>query len=239
MWNIPGVSGSKESACSVGDSGSISGSGRLILWRKEWLPTLLFLSGEFHGQRSLVGCSPQVTKNWTQLSNEHFIQHLHIPTPSGHTFYVCLIPISHLKPGSQSPNDLPGLFGSGSAGLGLHPAALGPRAAGPLHAMSRLCKRIPLPGGSVTSRGLKRRQLCSCTAQKPKSNPHRCQMTPMSGKGAGGGPALLPGTPESVGQEEGGLGSFCSNLLIFSYISLKKRYPFKLTPRLCMGEQQP
>ena len=25
-----------------------------ILWRREWLPTLIFLPGEFHGQRSLV-----------------------------------------------------------------------------------------------------------------------------------------------------------------------------------------
>ena len=29
-----------------------------ILWRREWLPTLVFLPGEFHGQRSLVGFSP-------------------------------------------------------------------------------------------------------------------------------------------------------------------------------------
>ena len=29
-----------------------------ILWRREWQPTLVFLPGEFHGQRSLTGCSP-------------------------------------------------------------------------------------------------------------------------------------------------------------------------------------
>ena len=29
-----------------------------IPWRREWLPTPLFLPGEFHGQRSLVGLSP-------------------------------------------------------------------------------------------------------------------------------------------------------------------------------------
>ena len=29
-----------------------------ICWRREWLPTPLFLSGEFHGQKSLAGCSP-------------------------------------------------------------------------------------------------------------------------------------------------------------------------------------
>ena len=27
-------------------------------WRREWLPTPVFLPGESHGQRSLVGCSP-------------------------------------------------------------------------------------------------------------------------------------------------------------------------------------
>jgi len=26
-----------------------------ILWRKKWLPTPIFLPGEFHGQRSLAG----------------------------------------------------------------------------------------------------------------------------------------------------------------------------------------
>ena len=29
-----------------------------FLWRREWQPTLVFLPGEFHGQRSLVGFSP-------------------------------------------------------------------------------------------------------------------------------------------------------------------------------------
>ena len=27
-------------------------------WRREWLPTPVFLPGEFHGQTSLVSCSP-------------------------------------------------------------------------------------------------------------------------------------------------------------------------------------
>ncbi|KAJ1063485.1 hypothetical protein K5549_021582, partial [Capra hircus] len=31
---------------------------RKIPWRRAWQPTLLFLPGEFHGQRSLVGYSP-------------------------------------------------------------------------------------------------------------------------------------------------------------------------------------
>ena len=29
-----------------------------ILWRREWQPTLVFLPGESHGQRSLSGYSP-------------------------------------------------------------------------------------------------------------------------------------------------------------------------------------
>ena len=31
--------------------------GRKIPWRREWLPTPVFLPGEFHGQRSLEGYS--------------------------------------------------------------------------------------------------------------------------------------------------------------------------------------
>ena len=31
---------------------------RKIPWRKEWLSIPVFLPGEFHGQRSLVGYSP-------------------------------------------------------------------------------------------------------------------------------------------------------------------------------------
>ena len=46
----------KESSCNSGDSGSIPGSGRFP-WRREWLPTPVFLPEEFHGQRSLVGYS--------------------------------------------------------------------------------------------------------------------------------------------------------------------------------------
>ena len=29
-----------------------------VSWRREWQPTPVFLPGEFHGQRSLVGYSP-------------------------------------------------------------------------------------------------------------------------------------------------------------------------------------
>ena len=53
----PGGSDSKESACSVGDPGSIPWV-RKIPWRRKWLSTPVFFPGKFHGQRSLVGYSP-------------------------------------------------------------------------------------------------------------------------------------------------------------------------------------
>ena len=32
----------------------------IYIWRRQWQPTPVFLPGEFHGQRSLVGCCPWV-----------------------------------------------------------------------------------------------------------------------------------------------------------------------------------
>jgi len=52
--DFPGGSGGKESACSAGDPGSVPGLGRP--------PTPAFLSGEFHGQRSLADYSPRGRK---------------------------------------------------------------------------------------------------------------------------------------------------------------------------------
>ena len=60
-WGFPGDSDGKESACNAGDPGSIPGSGK-IPWGREWLLTPIFLPGEFHGQRSLVGYSPWCCK---------------------------------------------------------------------------------------------------------------------------------------------------------------------------------
>ena len=42
-----------------------------ILWQREWQPTPVFLPGEFHGQRSLVGYSPWRCKSQTRLSDKH------------------------------------------------------------------------------------------------------------------------------------------------------------------------
>ena len=63
-----GGSDGKESACNVGDWDLISGV-RNIPWRREWLPTPVFLPGEFHGQRSLGDTVHGVTKSWIRLSD--------------------------------------------------------------------------------------------------------------------------------------------------------------------------
>ena len=55
---VLGDSASKESACSARDPGLISRSGRSPGEGNEWLSTPVFLPGEFHEQRSLVGYSP-------------------------------------------------------------------------------------------------------------------------------------------------------------------------------------
>ena len=60
----------KESTCGVRDLGSVPGLERSPGEGK--LPTPVFWPGEFHGQRSLAGYSPWVTKSQTRLRNFHF-----------------------------------------------------------------------------------------------------------------------------------------------------------------------
>ena len=48
---------------------------RKFLWRRKWLPTSVFLPGEFYGQRSLVGYSPwghKESDTTEQLTLSHF-----------------------------------------------------------------------------------------------------------------------------------------------------------------------
>ena len=40
-----------------------------IPWKRKWKPTPIFLSGEFHGWRSLMGCSPWGGKCRKRLSD--------------------------------------------------------------------------------------------------------------------------------------------------------------------------
>ena len=71
-------------AC-AGDTGLIPGLGRspeggdgnplqyaCLAWRRKWQPTPICLPGESHGQTSLAGFSPWVTKSRTWLCDYHF-----------------------------------------------------------------------------------------------------------------------------------------------------------------------
>ena len=48
IWDFSGSSDGKESTCIEGDLGLILG--RKIPWRRDWLPTPVFVPGEFQGQ---------------------------------------------------------------------------------------------------------------------------------------------------------------------------------------------
>ena len=48
---------------------------RRVPWRRKWWPTPVFLPGESHGQRSLVGYTPQVRKESDMTERLHF--HFH------------------------------------------------------------------------------------------------------------------------------------------------------------------
>ena len=73
MLGFPGGSEVKASASNVGDLGSIPGLGRSP-GEGKWQPTSVFLPGESHGWRSLVGYSPWGGKEseTTEQLNFHF-----------------------------------------------------------------------------------------------------------------------------------------------------------------------
>ena len=74
----------KEFACQCRRHGFNPWVGK-IPWRKEWEPSPVLLSGEFHGQRSLAGYSPwdhkesdttqQLNNNKIKLSNMSVTSH--------------------------------------------------------------------------------------------------------------------------------------------------------------------
>ena len=76
-----GGSDGKESTCNAGDSGSIPGLGHPL--EKRMAPTPVFLPGESHGQRSLVGCSPQGRKQ--------------LDTTERLTLYFCFILLGNVE----------------------------------------------------------------------------------------------------------------------------------------------
>ena len=81
--SFPGGSEGKASACNVGDPGSIPGSGK-IPWRRKWQPTPVFLPGESHGWRSLIGYSPWGCKELDMTELLHFPFHFPFPECNRH-----------------------------------------------------------------------------------------------------------------------------------------------------------
>ena len=87
----------KESTCNVGDPG-------LISWRRVWFPTPVFLSGEFHGQTSLVGYSPWACKESDMTEKLTCIIRLIFPPGNsdlkllfmdqkGHSYFLFSLPV--------------------------------------------------------------------------------------------------------------------------------------------------
>ena len=98
--NFPG-SPMEDSACKAGDPGSIPGSGRFP-WRRKWLPTPVFLAGEFHGQRSLAGYSPWCHKelghDWATNTHppHHILPDLLNQNPYRWSLGICILKVPHI-----------------------------------------------------------------------------------------------------------------------------------------------
>ena len=71
---LPQGLSSKKSTCSAGvagNAGLILGLGKLP-WRRTWQPTLVFLPGSSHGQRSLESMGSKIVRhNWSDLACTH------------------------------------------------------------------------------------------------------------------------------------------------------------------------
>ena len=74
LWDFPGGSDGKESICNAGDLGSIPF--RKIPFRRQWLPTLVFLPRESYGQRSLAGPSSCGCKE-SDMTEQLMLSYLH------------------------------------------------------------------------------------------------------------------------------------------------------------------
>ena len=68
IYNFPGGSDGKESACNAGDLGSIPGLGRCAAEGNGKVLQYSCLENP-HGQRSQVATVYEVTKRWAQLSD--------------------------------------------------------------------------------------------------------------------------------------------------------------------------
>ena len=74
--------------------------------RRRWHPTPVLLPGKSRGQRSLVGCSPWVTKSHTRLSDFTFTFHFHALEKEMSTHSSVL---AWRIPGTGEPGGLPSM----------------------------------------------------------------------------------------------------------------------------------
>ena len=86
---FPGGSDSKESASKAVRQGFDPWVWK-IPWRRAWLPTPVFLPGEYHGRRSLSGYSPRGLKESDQAT-EHACNAKMNPTAKTQTLLILCI----------------------------------------------------------------------------------------------------------------------------------------------------
>ena len=82
----------------IRDVGLIPGSGRFP-WKRKWRPTPVFVPGESHGQRSLVGYNPWGCKesDMTDRLSTHVYEVMNILIDYSNHFTVCAnIFITHI-----------------------------------------------------------------------------------------------------------------------------------------------
>ena len=138
---FPGGSDCKESICSAGIQVTTHGK---ISWRREWLPTPVFLPEEFHEQRNLVGYSPWDRKELdTTECLTHTHTHTHTHTPPRTLLGLSLLP----TPPPPQPASLWGHSVHSDQGiqvLCIRLCILGTPAKAPSHTDSPVCTRARL-----------------------------------------------------------------------------------------------
>ena len=74
--SLPGGSSDKEPSCQCRRCKRLRFNPWVgkILWRRVWQPTPVFLPGESHGQRSLLGYSPWGHKEWDMTQKHHLAE---------------------------------------------------------------------------------------------------------------------------------------------------------------------
>ena len=75
---------------------------RCFIWRRQWHPTPVLLSGESHGQRSLVGCSPWGREEWDTTEWLPFHFHALEKEMAAHSSVI-----AWRLPGTGEPGGLP------------------------------------------------------------------------------------------------------------------------------------